>query len=162
RLFLRRLSVEDAAFIFQLVNEPAFLRFIGDKGVRTLDDARDYILKGPVDSYDRFGFGLYLCELKESKVPIGMCGLLKRECLEDVDIGFAFLIDYRRKGYCYEAASAVLSLGKSAFDLNRIVAITSIDNDISIRVLEKLGMKFERMVKLADDAPEVKLFASDM
>jgi len=162
RLVLRRLSIEDAEFVFELVNEPAFLQFIGDKGVRTLDDARDYILKGPVDSYERFGFGLYLCEVKDSKTPIGICGLIKRECLEDVDIGFAFLPGFWGKGYCYEAASAVLAMGKSVFGLDRIVAVTSINNDRSIRVLEKLGMKFEGMVKLSDDAPEVKLFARDV
>jgi len=162
RLVLRRLSVEDAAFILQLVNEPSFLRFIGDKGVTTLDDARDYILRDPADSYERFGFGLYLCEQIDSKAPIGMCGLIKRECLDDVDIGFAFLPEFWGKGYCYEAAAAVLAMAKSAFGLHRIVAVTSIDNDRSIRVLEKLGMKFEGMVKLSDDAPEVKLFARDV
>src|ERR1700752_686959 len=91
RLILRKLSVEDAEFILELLNEPSYLRFIGDKGVRTLDDARDYILEGPVDSYERHGFGLYLAELKESGVPIGICGLLRRESLENVDIGYAFL-----------------------------------------------------------------------
>jgi RimJ/RimL family protein N-acetyltransferase len=159
RLVLRRLSVEDAAFILELVNEPSFLRFIGDRGVRTIDDARDYILKGPIASYERFGFGLYLCEIKDGREPIGICGLLKRESLDDVDIGFAFVPEFWRKGYCYEAASAVMAQGKSAFGLDRIVAITSPENDRSVRVLEKLGMRFERMVKLSDDAPEVKLFA---
>jgi RimJ/RimL family protein N-acetyltransferase len=158
RLVLRRISIEDAEFIMELVNVPAFIQFIGDKGVRTLDDARDYILKVPVDSYQRYGFGLYLCELKDGKAPIGTCGLIKRDCLEDVDIGFAFLPGFWGKGYCYEAASAVLAMGRSAFGLDRVVGITSPDNDRSIRVLEKLGMRFERMVRLADDAEEVRLF----
>jgi RimJ/RimL family protein N-acetyltransferase len=159
RLELRKLSIDDAPFIFELVNGAAFLRFIGDKGVRTLGDARDYILKGAVDSYERLGFGLYLCELKDGRAPIGTCGLIKRECLEDVDIGFAFLPEFWGKGYCYEAASAVLAMGKSTFGLDRIVAITSIDNDRSIRVLEKLGMRFERMITLPDSASEIRLFA---
>jgi RimJ/RimL family protein N-acetyltransferase len=158
RLVLRRLSIEDAVFVFELVNEPAFIQFIGDKGVRTLDDARDYILKGPVDSYERYGFGLYLCELKDTRASIGICGLIKRDCLDDVDIGFAFLPEFWGRGYCYEAASAVLATGKREFGLDRIVAVTSPDNERSIKVLEKLGMRFERMVRLADDASEVKLF----
>ena len=162
RLILSKLSIDDAAFILELLNQPSFLQYIGDRGVRTLDEARDYIMKGPVDSYERHGFGLYLCELKGGKAPIGICGLIKRECLDDVDIGFAFLPDHWGKGYCYEAASAVLAMGKSRFGLNRIVAITSIDNYRSIRVLERLGMRFERMVKLADDQPEIKLFARDV
>lgn len=158
RLILRRLSVEDAAFILELVNEPSFLRYIGDRGVRSLEGARDYILKGPIESYQRLGFGLYLVELKEGGLPIGMSGLIKRESLEDVDIGFAFLPDFWGKGYAREAASAVLALGKSAFGLCRVVAITTIDNTSSIKLLEKLSFSFERMVKLSAEEPPLKLF----
>lgn len=162
RLILRRLSIEDAAFILKLVNEPSWLRFIGDRGVRTIDDARDYILKGPVDSYRRSGFGFYLTELKERAVPIGICGLVKRESLKDVDIGFAFLPEFWGKGYAFEAASAVMAYGKSAFGLNRIVAITTPDNHNSIKVLEKLGLRFEQMLRLSEHDPEIKLFAHDI
>jgi [ribosomal protein S5]-alanine N-acetyltransferase len=158
RLTLRKLSVEDAPFIFELVNDPAFLRFIGDKGVRTLDEARDYILQGPVDSYERLGFGLYLVELKESPKAIGMCGLIKREVLEDVDIGYAFLPEFRGKGYAFEAAAAVMAFGKSEFALPRIIAVVSAENHGSIRVLEKLGLRFERMVRLFEGDEEIKLF----
>jgi RimJ/RimL family protein N-acetyltransferase len=158
RLILRRLSVEDAGFILQLVNEPSWLRFIGDRGVRTLEDARNYILKGPVEMYLRHGFGLYLVELKADAVPIGLCGLLKRDTLKDVDIGFAFLPGYWGKGYAHEAAAAVLTYARSALGLGRIVAITSLDNHSSIRLLEKLGMTFEQTIRLTEDAPEVKLF----
>jgi RimJ/RimL family protein N-acetyltransferase len=161
RLILRWLSVEDAEFILRLLNEPSFVRFIGDKGVRTVDDARNYILRGPVDSYERFGFGLYLTELKDDGVPIGICGLLKRESLEDVDIGFAFLPQFWRKGYAFESSSAVMTYGRRVIGLNRIVAITSPENDASIKVLEKLGLSFERMIKLSEDEPEIKLFASE-
>jgi RimJ/RimL family protein N-acetyltransferase len=161
RLILRRLSAEDAPFILELVNEPSWIRFIGDRGVRTLDDARSYILKGPVDMYNRLGFGLYLTELKESAAPIGLCGLIKRESLSDVDIGFAFLPRFWGKGYAYEAASAVMAYGESAFGLKRIVAITSPDNDSSIKVLQKMGFKLERIVSLSAGEPEVKLFAHD-
>ena len=161
RLILRRLLIEDADFILELVNEPSWLRFIGDKGVRSTADARDYILKGPVESYGRFGFGLYLAELKDDRTPIGICGLIKRESLKDVDLGFAFLPKFWGNGYAYESASAVMAYGKSALDLNRIVAVTTPDNYSSIKVLEKLGFRFEQMVRLSVDAPEVKLFAHD-
>ncbi|MBA3804662.1 MAG: GNAT family N-acetyltransferase [Acidobacteria bacterium] len=160
-LILRRLRVEDSEFILELLNDPSWLRFIGDKGVKTLDDARDYILKSLVAMYERFGFGLYLTELKDEGVPIGICGLIKRDSLEDVDIGFAFLPKFRGKGYAYESASAVMAYGKRTFGLNRIVAITSPDNYGSARLLEKLGFNFERMIKLSDDSAEVSLFASD-
>jgi RimJ/RimL family protein N-acetyltransferase len=159
RLIIRRLTVEDAAFIFELVNDPAWLRFIGDRGVRSLEDARNYILKGPVDMYARLGFGLYLVELKGEGVPIGMCGLIKRDTLKDVDIGFAFMPGFRGKGYAYEAASAVLAYGKSTLGLERIVAIVSPGNASSIQLLEKLGFEFEQMLKLSE-RDEVKLFAS--
>ena len=161
RLTLRRLSVKDAGFILDLLNQPSFLRYIGDKGVRTLDDARNYVLHGPMASYERFGFGLYLVEVKETRDPIGICGLLKRETLEDVDIGFAFLPQFWRRGYAFESAAAVLAHGRDVLRLDRIVAITSPDNDASIRVLNKIGLKFERMIKLSEEAVEVKLFAPE-
>lgn len=159
RLILRRLTVEDGEFILELLNDPSWLRFIGDKGVRTLDDACDYILKSPIAMYERLGFGLYLTELKYESVPIGICGLIKRDSLEDVDIGFAFLPNYRGKGYAFESASAVMSYGRRNFGLSRVVAITSPDNYGSAKLLEKLGFNFEKMVKLSSDSKEVKLFA---
>jgi RimJ/RimL family protein N-acetyltransferase len=159
RLILRRLTVEDSEFILELLNDPSWLRFIGDKGVKTLDDARDYILKSLVTMYERLGFGLYLTELKGNGAPIGICGLIKRDSLEDVDIGFAFLPKFRGEGYAYESALAVMAYGKRTFGLNRMVAITSPDNYGSARLLEKLGFNFERMVKLSDDSAEVRLFA---
>lgn len=162
RLNLRRLTTDDAEFILELLNEPSFLRFIGDKGVRTLDDARGYILNGPVEMYNRLGFGLYLTELKESGVPIGICGLLKRDSLEDVDIGFAFLPRFWAKGYAYESAAAVMAYGKRVLGLKRVVAITSPDNDASARVLEKLGLRFEKMIRPSIDATEVRLFVVDV
>ncbi len=137
------------------------MRFIGDKGVRTLEDARNYILQGPVRSYEQFGFGLFLVELKEAAVSIGMCGLLKRETLADVDIGFALRPAFSGQGYGSEAAGATLTYAEEELGLKRIVAITSPDNDASIALLEKLGLTFERRLKLAEDAPEVKLFAVD-
>ena len=163
RLILRWLSPdEDAEFILQLLNEPSWLKFIGDKGVRTIEDARSYILQGPVDMYSRLGFGLYLVELKKEHSSIGICGLIKRDSLPDVDIGFAFLPNYWRQGYAYEAASAVMAYSENVLGLNRIVAITSPDNVNSMRLLEKLGLRFEEMLKLSNDAHEVRLFGTVM
>lgn len=161
RLALRRLALDDADFILDLLNDPSFLRYVGDKGVRTQEDARRYILEGPVDSYERFGFGLYLVTVKETGVRTGICGLLKRETLPDVDVGFAFLPAFRSKGYATESASAVVAYGRDVLGLRRIVAITTPDNEESIHVLEKIGFRFERMIRLADEGPALTLFASE-
>lgn len=161
RLALHRLTTGDADFIFELLNEPSFLRFIGDKGVRTREDACRYILAGPMASYDRFGFGLYRVGRKDSGESIGMCGLLKRDSLEDVDVGFAFLPRFWSRGFAFESAAAVLAHGRQTWGLKRILAITSPDNEASIRLLAKLGFRFERMARLSEEAPEVKVFAAD-
>jgi len=161
RLILRRFSNDDAEFVLQLLNEPSFVRNIGDKGVRTIADALEYIRTGPVASYERFGFGLYVVELKETGASIGLCGLIKREQLVDVDVGFAFLPSFWSKGYAFEAASAVVAYGKHVLAISRIVAITTPDNSGSIRVLEKLGLRFERMIRLFEDESELRLFAPE-
>jgi len=162
RLILRWMSIDDAAFILGLLNEPSWLQFIGDRGVRTIDDARDYILKGPVAMYSRLGFGLYAVELKEGCIPIGICGLVKRDFLDDVDIGFAFLPKYWRQGYAYESASAVMTYGTGVLGLKRIVAIAASDNYGSVRILEKLGLRFEKIVRYPDDGQAVRLFAAEV
>lgn len=159
RLVLRRLCADDAAFILALLNEPSWLRFIGDKGVRTLDDARAYIANGPAAMYQRLGFGLHLVELKADGAPIGICGLIKRDTLPDVDIGFAFLPQYWGRGYAHEAAAATLAHGHQVLGLERIVAITSMDNHASARLLEKLGLRFETMLSVAGDGEPLRLFA---
>ena len=157
RLDLRELDFNDAEFILELLNEAGFIRFIGDKGVRTLADARDYIRHGPMDSYARNGFGLYAACLRDG-TPIGICGLVKREGLNDPDVGFAFLSRYWSSGYAVESAAAVIVHAKDTLHIKRIVAITSPDNHSSIAVLEKIGLKFERMIRLVDHSPELKLF----
>lgn len=158
RLHLCHLSTSDAPFIVELLNTPSWLAFIGDRGVKTLDDARDYILNGPIASYNRFGFGLYLVKLAENQVPIGLCGLLKRETLEDIDIGFAFMPDYTRQGYGYEAASAVMTYARETLNLKRIVAITAPANQSSINLLERLGLRYETTITLAGATNESLLF----
>jgi len=161
RLTLREVSTDDADFILRLLNEPSFLRFIGDKGVRNLQDARQYILNGPIASYNQNGFGLYLVVLKSTNTSIGMCGLIKRETLTDVDIGFAFLPEFWNKGYALESATAVFSYGKDVLKLPRIVAITNKDNVTSGKLLERLGLHFDRLIDLNGDGDETKLFISD-
>ncbi len=161
RLILRWITADDVEFIHALMNEPSYLRFIGDKGIRTIADACEYILNGPVDSYENFGYGLYLTELKEDGAPVGICGLVNRELIEDVDIGFAFLPKYWAMGYAHESAKAVITYGKTVVGLKRIVAITAADNQSSIRLIEKIGMRFEKMVSLSADEADVKLFSRE-
>jgi len=162
RLLLRQFSTEDAEFILELLNEPSFIRNIGDRGVRTIEGANSYILNGPVASYAKNDFGLYLVKLKETNESIGMCGLIQRDALEDVDIGYAFLPRFWSKGYAVESALAVKEYARNVIGLNHIVAITDPENEGSIRVLEKIGFQFEKMVKLSEDDIELKLFAADI
>ena len=159
RLILRRLSTTDAAFMLDLLNQPSFLRFIGDRGVRTIGDAERYIQQGPIDSYSRLGFGLYLVELRDDHTPIGTCGLIKRDALQDVDIGYSLLPEYWSQGFAYEAASAVMTYGKDVLRLRRIVAIVTPDNERSIRLLERLGLQFERTMIWPEDGTELKVYA---
>ncbi len=159
RLRLRRLTPDDSAFTLELLNEPSYHQFIGDRGVRTLDDARRYIENGPMASYERYGHGLYLVVLKDGEVPMGMSGLIKRDSLEDVDVGYAFRPQFWSQGYATEATEAVLAYGRHTFGLKRIVAIVSPDNYRSIKLLEKLGLSFERMIKLPGDNEAIQLLA---
>ncbi|EJQ54341.1 hypothetical protein IEI_01550 [Bacillus wiedmannii] len=156
RLVLRWFDIKDAPFILELVNDPAWIQFIGDKRIKNLDDAKKYILNGPVDMYNKMGFGLYLVERKEDFTPLGMCGLIKRDSLEDVDIGFAFLEKFRSKGYGFESASAVIDYGVQDLGMKRIVAITTIDNINSEKLLEKVGLQFEEII--SDSGEDLKLF----
>jgi RimJ/RimL family protein N-acetyltransferase len=160
RLMVRPITVDDAPFILTLLNEPSFLRYIGDKRVRNLEDARQYIVNGPVASYERHGFGLCLMELKDSHTPVGMCGILKRDGLPDPDIGFALLPDFWNKGFAFEGATAILRDARERLKLNRILAITSLDNDASINLLERLGFRFERVMQVTPDSDSVKLFVN--
>ncbi|MEP7129448.1 MAG: GNAT family N-acetyltransferase [Chitinophagales bacterium] len=160
RLILSHLALDDAPFIFELLNTPEWIQFIGDRGIKTLDDAKLYIASGPIKSYDQNGFGLFLVKLKTDDTPIGICGLIKRPSLEDVDIGFAFLSAYTGQGYATEAAAATLEYGKVNIGLKRIVAITNDDNVHSIRLLEKIGLRFERKIKFEAEAQELLLFAT--
>jgi RimJ/RimL family protein N-acetyltransferase len=159
RLRLRRIVPADAAFILRLLNEPSFLRNIGDRQVRTLADAQAFIASGPQASYAKHGFGLYLVELRESAAPAGICGLLKRDVFDAADLGYALAPEFWSKGYASEAAAAVLAFARETLGLTRVLAITKGDNAASIRLLDKLGFRFERMVRMAPDQPEIELRA---
>lgn len=143
RLAIRHFVLSDDEFILRLLNEPSFLRYIGDRKVRTLDDARTYIQNRFIASYAKNGFGLYMVEDK-NETPIGMCGLVKRDPNEDADVGFAFVPEACQQGYGYEAASAVMDYARNKLHLKRILGITVPDNVASIRTLEKLGLRFLR------------------
>jgi RimJ/RimL family protein N-acetyltransferase len=157
RLVIREFTHEDAPFIVELVNTPSWLRYIGDRKIKTAQDARRYLDNGPIRSYKDFGFGLNLVSLKEGNIPIGMCGLIKRDALPDVDIGFAFLPAFEHQGYGYESAAAVLDAGRLK-GINRIVAITLPDNEGSVRLLKKTGMTFEKMIRLPGEEKDLMLF----
>lgn len=160
RVVVAPLTLADDAFIVALLTDPDWLRYIGDRGVRTTDDARRYLETGPMASYAAHGFGLYRVARRDTGEPIGICGLLRRATLPDVDIGFAFLPAHRGQGFAVETARATLAYARDTLGLDRIVAIVSPENAASIRVLEKLGMRKEAMVRLGADAEAVGLFAS--
>ncbi len=159
RLLLSHLSYDDCEFIFELVNEPSFKRYIGDKDVRSLDDARRYLREGPIGNYERFGYGLFLVTVKEAGAPAGICGLVKREEFDDPDIGFAFLKRYMENGYASESARAVLAYGFEALNLRRIIALADPDNAPSGRLLEKLGFVYERDMRMPEDDHDINLFS---
>ena len=158
RLLIRRFNKADADFICQLLSNESFIANIGDKGVRTIEDALDYLVHGPLLMYKICGFGLYHVALKESHESIGMCGLIQRDGLDDVDIGFAFLPQHWSKGYAYESAGHILAYARDVIKLKRLVGITYPSNAPSVRLLEKLGLRFERYVHLPHDASLLCLY----
>jgi len=161
RLALTELADADAEFIRGVLNEPSFLRYIGDRGVRTVEDARRYIQDGPAAMYAKHGYGLLRVALRDTGTPIGICGVLRREALPEPDLGFSLLPGYWSQGFALEAADAVMRDARQRLGLGRVLAITSPDNGPSIRLLGKLGFRFERMMKLAEDAGEVRLFVNE-
>lgn len=159
RLILTRLTLEDAPFILGLLNEPSFIENIGDKGARDLDGAREYLRLGPLASYQQWGFGLFLTSLLEDRTPIGTCGLLQRDNLSCPDVGFAFKPQFWGRGYATESAAAVMEWGRRTLGIEKIVAITSEENDKSAAVLRRVGLELEKRVVLLDDEPPVRLFS---
>lgn len=161
RLILREIEESDDAFILDLLNQPSFIKYIGDRNVRTLEEARDFIESRYRQSYRDNGFGLYAVEIKDMNILIGMCGFVRRDSLPDADIGFAFLPEFERKGYAFESASAVMEYGREELGLTRVLAITTQDNESSGRLLEKLGFKLDGLITQPNDTEELKLFSAE-
>lgn len=160
RLSLSELTGEEAEFIFRLMNSPGWLQYIGDRGIRTIEDARQYILNKTMKSYTEHGYGMYLVRTEQDQVPIGICGLVRRDFLDDTDIGFAFLPEYNGKGYAFESASAVLQYARESLGMKKVIAIVSHDNQPSIRLIEKLGMRLEKTVPFPGEETQVFLFST--
>jgi ribosomal-protein-alanine N-acetyltransferase len=158
RLRLREFTAGDAAFVLRLLNGPSFLENIGDKGVRTVEDAVKYLVDGPIRSYTLYGHGLYLVERKDSGEPAGMCGLLKRDEFEHPDIGYAFLPEHTGRGLAIEAARAVLDDARGRLGYRKIIAIVRPGNARSIRLLEKLGLSYAGRASMPPDGHEVLVY----
>ena len=156
-LILRHYTSDDAQFIIRLLNEPSFIKNIGDRKVNTKEAAENYIASRLTASYEKNGFGLYMVELKDG-TPIGMCGLVKRDPNEDPDIGFALLPEYWRKGYTFEASLGVLEYAKKTLGLTRVLGITIPSNTPSIKTLEKLGLKFIKTDIAKETGDEIRVY----
>jgi RimJ/RimL family protein N-acetyltransferase len=162
RLTGRRLDFDDAPFLVGLLNQPSFLANIGDRGVRNVEDAHRYLREGPLAMYERHGFGLWHVSRRADGAAMGMCGLLKRDILPDVDLGYAFLPQFWGQGHAFEAAEATLRQAAEKFGLTRVVGVVSEGNAASIRVLEKLGMRFERLFSMRPEEPDVRLYGRSL
>jgi RimJ/RimL family protein N-acetyltransferase len=161
RLELKQLGASDAPFMLELLNDPAFIANIGDRGVRNVEDAARYIQDRMIPSYAQNGFGLYVVELRATGVAVGICGLVKRDYLDDADIGFAFLPQFLGQGYALESATAVRAHAFEVLRLPRLLAITSPHNTRSMHLLEKIGMRFEQMIMPPGEEREIRLYTSD-
>lgn len=162
RLVLRRFVEDDAPFVLELLNEDGFLRHIGDRGVRTLEQARAYVRDGPQASYARHGHGLWCVVRTGDRAAIGMSGLLRRDALDAPDLGYAFLASSWGNGYAIEAAAAVVGYARDPLHVERVLAIVSPGNDRSIHLLARLGFVPEGTTRLKAEAPEVRLFAKTL
>ncbi|AEE47966.1 GNAT family N-acetyltransferase [Haliscomenobacter hydrossis] len=158
RLILRTLTLDDATFIVELVNSPGWIKYIGYRNINTLEDARNYLNNGPLKSYVVYGFGLWAIVLKDEGIPIGMCGLIKRDGLEDADLGYAVLPAYEGQGYITEATRSALHYIFDTLKIKKVLAITNVDNAGSIRVLEKIGFQFLRYMTMPGEDKAVRLF----
>ena len=162
RLILSEMTLADAPFILALLNDPAWIKNIGDRGVRTIPDAENYLRDVYMPLYARLGFGLWLVRRKTDHTTMGMCGLMKRDSLPHADIGFAFLPEFYGKGYAYEAASACVNYARQTLHLPRLLAITLPENERSITLLQKLGFRFEQTTKMSDDADELNVYKLEL
>lgn len=162
RLAMRHAVPEDGEFLLALLTDPDFIRYIGDRGVRTLEDTPAYVANGPQASYREHGYGLYIVELRESGTPIGLCGLVRRDYLTHADLGFAFLRPFRGQGYALEAARATLAHARDDFGMTHLAAVTSLDNESSMSLLRKLGFEHTGRVQSPADGSPLNLFEVDL
>ena len=160
RLQIRAFTPDDAGFMLRLLNEPSFIENIGDRGVRTEEEATAYLASGPIASYAAHGHGLCRVELRDTGQPIGMCGLLRREQFAGPDVGYAFLPEFWGRGFALEAVAAMIEDGRRSLGLTRIIAIVAPHNTASSRLLEKLGFKFEQTTQFQPDGSEIQVYAS--
>lgn len=158
RLRLRHLTLDDAPFMLTLLNDPSFLANIGDKGIRTLEQARRFLLDSHIASYARHGYGHYLVEHKDTGESMGTCGLINRTFIGEIDIGFAYLPAYWSRGYATEAAQAVMDHARRVLGIEGIVAVVAPHNRDSIRVLEKLGLHLAGPTQVAEGGEWLHLY----
>lgn len=158
RLHLSEFSLKDASFFFELVNDPDWIKYIGDRNIKTISDSEDYLKNKIIPSYKQFGFGFYVVRLKESNLPIGMCGLIKRDWMSYVEIGYAFLNKHRSKGYAIEASIATKKYAKEEIGISKIAALTDVDNEKSGNLLNRLGLEFERLISYPGEQKKCKLY----
>jgi len=161
RLILREVTVDDGQFIFDLLNTPKFKKYIGDRGVNSLQESLEFIDTKYRQSYTDHGYGLYTVETKYDGTPIGVCGFVRRDTLPGPDIGFAFLPEFEGKGYGFESARAVMDFGRETLGFTNLFAITSQDNDVSGKLLEKLGFRFDEMISMPN-GETLKLFETQL
>ncbi|MCB0383646.1 MAG: GNAT family N-acetyltransferase [Psychroserpens sp.] len=163
RLLLSKITVEDAPFLLELMNTPGWIKYIGDRNIKTVKQAETYIENNQLKCYETHGFGYYKIQVKaENLKTIGTSGLLKRDNLDHVDIGFSFIPNYHGKGYGFEAASEIINLAKTKFNIKTLCAITLPINQPSIHLLEKLGLSYQKTVKPFDNDEELLLFAKNL
>lgn len=160
RLLIRKACLEDASFLLKLLNTPAFLKNIGDRNVRTLDDAKNYIISKYFEVYNTLGYGYYMLVTKDTNTIIGTAGLVNREGLDGIDVGFALLPDFKGKGYGYEATKAIMQYATTTYGIKTYLAITLPSNEPSQRLLEKLGLKFKKMIFIPNDPEELMLYST--
>ena len=158
RLRIRKLTLNDASFFYELVNDPDWIRFIGDRNVQTLQDAEDYLTNRIFKAYKDWGFGFYAVVNKKSDDLVGISGFVKRDELEHVDVGFAFLPKGRGQGFAYESTQALMNYGQETLNFTTVLAIANNDNERSHSLLKKLGFQFDKHIKLYEEEQEISLF----
>ncbi|PZD79246.1 GNAT family N-acetyltransferase [Mesonia sp. K7] len=158
RLFLRPTSIEDSQFIFDLLNSPKWIKYIGQRNINSPKEAENYIKVKMIPQLEKMGFSNYTVIRKEDQQKMGTCGLYNRKGIDGVDIGFAFLPDYEKKVYAYEAAFQIKQAAFEDFGLKKLNAITIKENLSSRKLIEKLGLTFVQNIRIPGDEEELMLY----